>query len=56
MQEWHDTPTQHERRAKDLPGPAEQYSRSQDIKAAVAMLLVMAGLCGAWLLGAGWRP
>ena len=35
---------------------SEQVNMADEYKAAFAMLLVMAGLVGAWLIGAGWRP
>ncbi len=44
------------RRADDEVTLSEQVNMADEYKAAFAMLLVMAGLVGAWLIGAGWRP
>ncbi len=59
MIQWDRTPTTARatrRREEDKPGDAERMHLAEEAKAAVAMLLLLAGLIGAWLLGAGWRP
>ena len=44
------------RHADDEVTLCEEVNMADEYKAAFAMLLVMAGLVGAWLIGAGWRP
>ena len=43
------------RRVDDEVTLSEQVNMADEYKAAFAMLLVMASLVGAWLIGAGWK-